>query len=93
MNPSASLLAMGTPQGYLRADIAGNPGQDAHCRPNTRRGSFMARAKTKMKTGLHWLRLLAVSEMLPEARVHDLTMEANELVAILTTIVKKLKAK
>lgn len=41
----------------------------------------------------YWLRLLAASEILPEARLHDLTVEANELVAILTTIVKKLKAK
>lgn len=41
----------------------------------------------------YWLRLLAASEILPEAQLHDLTAEANELVAILTTIVKKLRAK
>lgn len=37
----------------------------------------------------YWLRLLAATEVLPPARLADLTGESNELVAILTTIVKK----
>ena len=37
----------------------------------------------------YWLRLLAASEVLPRDTVKDLADEADELVAILTTIVKK----
>ncbi|XZE55893.1 four helix bundle protein [Planctomycetaceae bacterium SH139] len=37
----------------------------------------------------YWLRLLAASEVLPGARLEPLTTEANELIAILTTIIKK----
>lgn len=37
----------------------------------------------------YWLRLLAASEFLPVGRLRPLIDEANELVAILTTIVKK----
>ncbi len=36
----------------------------------------------------YWLRLLAASKMVPGSRLEPLTQEANELVAILTTIVK-----
>ncbi len=36
----------------------------------------------------YWLRLLADTEVLPPARLTDLTDEANQLVAIITTIVK-----
>lgn len=37
----------------------------------------------------YWLRLIAASKLLPESRLHDLTDECNQLIAILTTIVKK----
>jgi four helix bundle protein len=37
----------------------------------------------------YWLRLLAASEVLPAARLEPLKNEANELIAILTTIIKK----
>ncbi|OPY10513.1 MAG: hypothetical protein A4E69_03320 [Syntrophus sp. PtaB.Bin138] len=39
----------------------------------------------------YWLRLLAASEVIPKAYLQDLTDEADQLVAILTTIVKKCK--
>lgn len=42
---------------------------------------------------LYWLKLLAASELLPAPRLSDITQECNELVAILTTIVKRLKEK
>ena len=41
---------------------------------------------------LYWLRLLSVSEIVPAAKLEPLIQEAHELVAILTTIVKKTKA-
>ena len=41
----------------------------------------------------YWLRLLSASAVVTEAKLTDLTAECNELVAILTTIVKKLKQK
>jgi four helix bundle protein len=37
----------------------------------------------------YWLRLLTAAALLPESRLHDLTDESNQLIAILTTIVKK----
>lgn len=37
----------------------------------------------------YWLRLLTASELIQEKQLHDLIDEANQLVAILTTIVKK----
>jgi four helix bundle protein len=37
----------------------------------------------------YWLRLLAAAEIVPGFRLEPLIQEANELVAILTTIVKK----
>jgi four helix bundle protein len=41
----------------------------------------------------YWLRLLVTSQLLPEHRVHDLLDEANQLIAILTTIVKRSRRK
>ena len=38
----------------------------------------------------YWLRLLSVSEVVPKDRLAPLTSEANELIAILTTIIKSL---
>ncbi len=40
---------------------------------------------------LYWLKFLSASEILPANRLSELTTECNELVAILTSIVKKLK--
>ncbi|MEM1227746.1 MAG: four helix bundle protein [Planctomycetota bacterium] len=37
----------------------------------------------------YWLRLLASTELVPADRLMPLTDEANELIAILTTIIKK----
>lgn len=37
----------------------------------------------------YWLRIIAATEMIPPNRVQPLVDEANEIVAILTTIVKK----
>lgn len=37
----------------------------------------------------YWLRLLAATELLPATRLEPLTTEANELIAILTTIIRK----
>lgn len=37
----------------------------------------------------YWLRLLASADVLPSSRLDPITKEANELVAILTTICKK----
>ncbi len=41
----------------------------------------------------YWLRLLCASEIFPSERLNEITSECNELIAILTSIVKKLKAK
>ena len=37
----------------------------------------------------YWLRLLAATELVPHEKLEGITQEASELVAILTTIVKK----
>jgi four helix bundle protein len=39
----------------------------------------------------YWLRLLSATELVPESRLTGLLDEANQLVAILTTIIKKTK--
>src|SRR5262245_34487463 len=36
----------------------------------------------------YWMRLLVASDLVPESRLTDLIQEANELVAILTTLVR-----
>jgi len=41
----------------------------------------------------YWLRLLSASAILEDVRLRDLLTECNELIAILTSIVKKLRAK
>ena len=40
----------------------------------------------------YWLRLLGVSEVLPAERLSEISAECNELIAVLTSIVKKLKS-
>lgn len=39
----------------------------------------------------YWLRLLAGTDVIPSSRLNSLTQEANELVAILTTIIKTVR--
>jgi len=41
----------------------------------------------------YWLRLLAETEILPKPRLDSILDEANQLIAILTTIVKKSRPK
>ena len=40
-----------------------------------------------------WLRLLLETQMVPLGRIQDIINESNELIAILTTIIKRIKAK
>jgi four helix bundle protein len=40
----------------------------------------------------YWLRLLAAAEIVPEAQLRDLEDEADQIVAILTSIVRKTKS-
>ena len=41
----------------------------------------------------YWLRLLKATEIIPHERLIDLETECDELVAILTTIIKKMRSK
>ena len=41
----------------------------------------------------YWLRLLAASEEVPSDHIAPLEKECNELIAILTTIIKKVRSK
>src|SRR5262245_835385 len=41
----------------------------------------------------YWLRLLAATELVPEPRLTELLDEANQLVAILTAVIRKTKEK
>ena len=41
----------------------------------------------------YWLRLITATDLLPERQVADLADECNQIVAILTSIIKKMKAK
>jgi four helix bundle protein len=40
----------------------------------------------------YWLRLLAATDILPRQRLIDLQEECNELIAVLTAIIKKLRS-
>lgn len=40
----------------------------------------------------YWLRLLVATEIMPEDKLAPLTQESDELIAILTAIIKKTKA-
>ena len=58
------------------------------------RADYLSKVSISLKEAretLYWLRLLVATDLVPQSRVKTLTAEANELVAILTTIVKKLK--
>ena len=39
----------------------------------------------------YWIRLLAASDVIPAERLADLQKECHELIAILTTIIKKIR--
>ena len=41
----------------------------------------------------YWLRLLAATDVLPKKRLIELTGECNELISILTTIIKTIRKK
>lgn len=41
----------------------------------------------------YWLRLISASDIFPPQRLAELETECNELIAILTTIIKKMRAK
>ena len=41
----------------------------------------------------YWLRLISATDILPENRIVDVTDECNQIVAILTTIIKKVRKK
>jgi four helix bundle protein len=41
----------------------------------------------------YWLRLLVASDLIPKNRLIELLDESNQLIAILTSIIKKLRAK
>jgi len=48
-------------------------------------------ARKEARETLYWLRLLAAVNIVPTARLKDLMAECDELIAILTTIIKKTK--
>lgn len=39
----------------------------------------------------YWLRLIAVSEIMPKTRLKELTTECNEIIAILASIILKMR--
>ncbi len=55
--------------------------------------SKMSIAAKEARETHYWLRLLTAAELLPRAKLAELTDEANQLVAILTTIVKRSRSK
>jgi four helix bundle protein len=55
------------------------------------KADFISKCRISLKEAretLYWLRLIVASDFLPEERVATLRDEANEIVAILTAIVK-----
>ncbi|MBN2562195.1 MAG: four helix bundle protein [Phycisphaerae bacterium] len=61
--------------------------QGSHSRAEFSRRMGIARSEARET--LYWLRLLGEAGMVPAERLADITREAEELVKILTTIVKK----
>lgn len=55
--------------------------------------SKMSIAQKEARETLYWLKLLSATDVMEEEKLKDLTSEANELVAILTAIVKTTKEK
>ncbi|MCP4249473.1 MAG: four helix bundle protein [bacterium] len=60
--------------------------QGSHSRADFARRMNIARAEAR--EALYWLRLIAESELLPPERLKEMITEANEIVSILTSIVK-----
>lgn len=54
--------------------------------------SKMYIACKEARESLYWIKLLAASKLLPEHQLEPIQSEANEIVAILTTIVKRSRA-
>jgi four helix bundle protein len=55
------------------------------------RADFVAKARISLKEAReahYWLRLAEATDMVPVAEIHPLVKEANEIVAVLTTIIK-----
>jgi len=48
-------------------------------------------ARKEARETLYWLRLLGAADIMSTERLKDLVKECNELIAILTTIIKKTK--
>ena len=56
--------------------------------------AFKASISLKESRETHyWLRLLAASEVIAESQLEPLLDECDQIIAILTTIVKKIKAR
>lgn len=59
------------------------------------RADFLSKVSIALKEARethYWLRLLAAADILPENQLAPLRDESNQIVAILTTIVKKVKS-
>jgi four helix bundle protein len=59
------------------------------------RADFLSKVSISLKEARechYWLRLLVAADIIPSPQLAPLLDEANQLVAILTTIVKKLKS-
>ncbi|MEX1119410.1 MAG: four helix bundle protein [Terrimicrobiaceae bacterium] len=59
------------------------------------RADFLSKVSIALKEARethYWLRILIATKIIPEKQLTPLLDEANQIVAILTTIVKKLKA-
>jgi len=63
--------------------------QGAHSRRDYARRMNVAR--TEAREALYWLRLIAETELVPESRMRGVIQEADEILRILVSIVKKLK--
>jgi four helix bundle protein len=47
----------------------------------------------ELEESLYWMELLAEANLVPEAKLSDLTDEADQLIAILVTSIRKVKAR
>ena len=59
------------------------------------RADFLSKVSISLKEARetrYWLRLLVATDIIPESQLTPLLDESNQIVAILTTIVKKLKS-
>jgi len=54
--------------------------------------SKLSIANKEARETLYWLKLLSATEIIQESKLTELTSEANELIAILTTIIKNARA-